>query len=134
MEWLYVSLEESMDGSELEGMELDAAVAKALGLECNVGAIGDDGYMIVPYPDRLHGHWRRAGDWQIFRPSSEWDHGGPIIECNGIEVGPGHADKWRAQVTKSGALGGEVIAHANGATPLIAAMRAYVASKTYNVK
>jgi hypothetical protein len=55
-----------------------------------------------------------------FQPSIDWEQGGAIIECERIEIVPN--DMWDAY--KEGQ-------HApnTGATPLIAAMRCYVASK-----
>jgi hypothetical protein len=54
--------------------------------------------------------------------STDWSQGGPIIEREGIGVGPaGCARKWNP-VT-------EQYDQFTGPTPLIAAMRCYVASK-----
>jgi hypothetical protein len=55
-----------------------------------------------------------------FRPSADWAQGGPIIEREGIALGQ-TADGWEATCD------GEVYVY--GKTPLIAAMRCYVASK-----
>jgi len=68
-----------------------------------------------------------------FHPSTDWAQGGPIIEREGIRIEPekysatGFAS-WRADIPK-----GPTSLHgyrwAFGPTPLIAAMRCYVASK-----
>lgn len=55
--------------------------------------------------------------------STNWSQGGPIIERERIELGS-FADKWQATMH----LEAESI-YERGPTPLIAAMRCYVASK-----
>jgi hypothetical protein len=86
--------------AELEGALLDAAVAKA-----------DE--VLVVYVE--------------YCPSENWSQGGPIIECEQIEVGPSERDgQWFACLPKSPR---DFNVGAWGATPLIAAMRAYCASK-----
>ena len=71
---------------------------------------------------------------RLFEPSTNWSHGGPIIEREGIEllcnhpviggkdpawgVWDGFACSWKTRSL-----------HYHGPTPLIAAMRCYVASK-----
>ncbi len=92
--------------AELEGNSLDAAVAMALGqpiatLDC----------MPIFY--------------EVPPVSSAWAHGGPIIERERITVQtwPGH---WAALWYGPGSAVGAI---AKGSTPLIAAMRAYVAAK-----
>lgn len=113
-----------VDVRELEGSELDAAVARAEG--------------------RLLGieEWK----WGEFAPSSNWEHGGPIIERERIVVAPQSPTLWVAFKAHEFAIGGgergdfgivsEIVvtfggvsAAMSGATPLIAAMRSYVASK-----
>jgi hypothetical protein len=75
-----------------------------------------------------------------FQPSANWAHGGPIIEREGISVVYHTQDEdepaeigWRAAyeiyalgVQSSGSVNGNFM---EGPTALIAAMRAYVASK-----
>jgi hypothetical protein len=55
-----------------------------------------------------------------FQPSIDWEQGGAIIECERIEIVPN--DAWDAYKE------GQHLPN-TGATPLIAAMRCYVASK-----
>jgi hypothetical protein len=55
-----------------------------------------------------------------FQPSIDWEQGGAIIECERIEIVPN--DMWDAYKE------GQHLPN-TGATPLIAAMRCYVASK-----
>jgi hypothetical protein len=62
-------------------------------------------------------------DPQPFCPSIAWDHGGPIIEREKIEVRPGSTDGlWFGSIH-------DVYMFMEGPTPLIAAMRCFVASK-----
>jgi hypothetical protein len=101
-----------MKTSELTGMALDWAVAKCEGEE---------------YRDRLE--WDGIGqEYPAHKYSTDWAQGGPIIEREKISVGnqehikgqPNHSN-WYATERKD--------AHGFGQTPLIAAMRCYVASK-----
>jgi hypothetical protein len=55
------------------------------------------------------------------KPSTDWAQGGPIIERERIEVRPYDGVKWIATDNLTN--------HTVGTTPLIAAMRCYVASK-----
>ena len=60
--------------------------------------------------------------------SSKWAQGGPIIEREGISiVQQGDAAEWVASVYNY--TEGDWHLHTTGPTPLIAAMRCYVASK-----
>ena len=90
-----------MKTSELTGAALDWAVAKCEG---NL----PEGYSFDPY---VHCY------------STSWAQGGPIIEREGIETTRGGAYAelfWKA--TRNSSI-------AYGPTPLVAAMRCYVASK-----
>lgn len=60
-------------------------------------------------------------NWGYFSPSTNWAHGGPIIERENLEIVPLCPGTWRVI-----SMGREWF---NGPTPLIAAMRCYVASK-----
>jgi hypothetical protein len=143
----------TMKVSELEGAALDAAVAKAEGIE---GLVEKDGRMCrVQEWDPEGMSWRDSlKDWVMwidYAPSQRWDHGGPIIERESIAVYLGrhvtHKDwpfgsrKWIAGFNLE-AENGHVydeydqdsasisLDHRQaGETPLIAAMRAYVASR-----
>ena len=89
-----------MKTSELTGAALDWAVAKCEGH--GIGSLDDP--------------------W--FAPSTDWSQGGPIIERECIDVmfeGP----EWYAYMRWAS---GRTIQY-DGPTPLIAAMRCYVASK-----
>jgi len=92
--------------ADLIGPALDWAVAKVW--------YGPEYDMSIPLFD----------DGLIFQPSALWQHGGPIIEREQITVeyqGWGGEDQWIGYIRHD-----EEIA---GPTPLIAAMRCFVASK-----
>ena len=112
--------------SELDGMRLDAAVAKACGFAWSA-TDADLGRKHV----RAATAWPRSDEF-VFEPSADWSDGGPIIQRERITLhAPEGNDLWLAYVGAD-ILGGEVCsscASAAGATALIAAMRAYVASK-----
>ena len=112
--------------SELEGRALDAAVALARGWTTD-GVWCDD-------PERPNdsiklgepGDWAEGGEY--FAPSTRWQDGGPIIEQERINVayddqGGSERGMWGAY--RYDGDGTMYFAEA----PLIAAMRAYVASK-----
>ena len=66
-------------------------------------------------------------DW-TYNPSGSWLEGGPIIEREGISVvQQGDAADWVASVYNHNE--DDWYMHTTGPTPLIAAMRCYVASK-----
>lgn len=105
-----------MKTSELIGPALDWAVAK-----CEFKdepKISPNGYVTVGHDPRF-----------AFCPSTEWGQGGPIIERE--KISPAYEPsmvyddscRWKAMSSMSAAE------HQYGPTPLIAAMRFYVASK-----
>lgn len=89
----------------LVGPQLDAAVARAERRGLSFDVRGEPAVCFV--------------DGVPYAPSSNWSQGGPIIERERILVAPKRAE-WRS-------LCGPW--DVTGPTPLIAAMRAYVASK-----
>ena len=102
--------------SELNGVQLDWAVAKADGWE----PMMDEGGLYF-YDFMEEKNWR---------PSTDWEQGGPIIEREVISIGKHTWDangviSWGA--SKSSLFQGAPFS--TGQTPLIAAMRCYVASK-----
>ena len=102
-----------MKTSELTGAALDWAVAK-----CEP----DDTLAI--YFDEVTGEPLEHDDWQdnqTYSPSTNWAQGGPIIEREDIELVP-KINHWDAYYA-------ELIVPYEGNTPLVAAMRCYVASK-----
>jgi hypothetical protein len=125
-----------MKTSELTGHALDWAVAKCAGLleprerygkmvpsvvlDMEYWTNGDPMVRLNPCPDA---YYRAEYD-----PSTNWEHGGPIIEREGIStVQQGDASEWVASVYNYNE--GDWRLHTTGPTPLIAAMRCYVASK-----
>jgi hypothetical protein len=102
--------------SEMMPPALNWAVAKCL---------PDDEFLFSPHPYLPDENGQPA--W--FNPSTNWAQGGPIIEREWIEVvpWPNESDedmRWRATQH-------DLVARVSctGPTPLIAAMRCYVASK-----
>lgn len=94
-----------MKTNDLMGATLDWAVAKCEGMDYL--SAHQDGLAV-----------------EYFSYSTEWSRGGPIIEGEKIEICPVGNGEWRAQLFGQGDL------HRHyGPTPLIAAMRCYVASK-----
>jgi len=100
-----------MKTSELTGHALDWAVAMCEGIDHDTAALnimfGDD------------------NDW-FLAPSTDWAQGGPIIEREGIGVYQ-YRGAWSAHCPLPN--GGLHACMENQPTPLIAAMRCYVASK-----
>jgi hypothetical protein len=100
--------------SELAGPALDWAVAKCEGYEARVrGATNGVQYIQAQHP--LFG-------WADWGPSTDWSQGGPIIEREEINTNIG--GQWVATMVRPGTS-----YRGHGPTPLIAAMRCYVASK-----
>jgi hypothetical protein len=105
--------------SDLEGVALDWAVAKCEGggaAYVNTHSRGE----VLMLSDDIH-PWSRGDTWG---PSYNWSQGGPIIERERIELDT-CGSEWRAV--------SEITFQSNtpryyGPTPLVAAMRCYVAS------
>ena len=94
-----------MKTNELIGPALDWAVAKCDGHDMDYFQVVD-----------------------AYLPSTDWAQGGPIIEREGINLDNyAKNPKWSAWTPAPDRESGE--AQAYGPTPLIAAMRCYVASK-----
>lgn len=104
-----------MKTSELTGAALEWAVAKC------------EGYTGIALQERTGAEW--------YSPSTDWAQGGPIIEREKIKVFPNVGGTWSAQIRHTEAhplVSHPVLAgwtNSSGQTPLIAAMRCYVASK-----
>jgi hypothetical protein len=95
-----------MKTSELTGSALDLAVAQAwYGPEYDIN---------VPLFD----------DGLIFQPSALWQHGGPIIERECINLKENGAGWWFAKIGDN-----KKDKWVRGTAPLMAAMRCFVASK-----
>jgi hypothetical protein len=75
----------------------------------------------VIYPDIIGDTLPFHSDGTDYAPSRKWSHGGPIIERERITIDAGqHGRLW---VARKGAH------ETTGPTPLVAAMRCYVASQ-----
>lgn len=100
-----------MKTSKLIGPALDWAVAK-----CE----GADDETLDPITFKYTAH--ASGGWCL---STDWNQGGPIIEREGLSVWVFDDVTWRAENPFS-----SIIQNVQeGPTPLISAMRCYVASK-----
>jgi hypothetical protein len=101
-----------MKVSELTGAALDWAVAKCI-YEPDDVVICEG--RVFAYDDATNG----------FNPSTDWAQGGPIIEREGISVATDDVEPWCGFIEddETNTL------FFSGPTPLIAAMRCYVASK-----
>ena len=102
-----------MKVAELEGALLDKWVAKAEGAAVYQDAYGDT--------------WEGS---RTYRPSTDWSRGGQIIERSRIQIVPQNVChlKWSAYLDE-GLPPGRYAVEQFGEAPLVAAMRAYVASK-----
>jgi hypothetical protein len=117
--------------SELQGVALDWAVA-----DCHM--------------ERMDFGWNRQrteivlSDFTTYSPSTDWAQGGPIIERESIatrhspkhgkwfaqiDTGSGNIMFWKRMCYRKGDFSKRVQVMFDGPTPLIAAMRCYVASK-----
>jgi len=117
-----------MKTSELTGAALDWAVAKCIGHRVaeNYGS-----YIRIHLPDL-----KQSGYTLAFCPSTDWSQGGPIIEREGLDVHCVNTGLWSAKwwannsgMVKNPAQRFKHNIQTDGPTPLIAAMRCYVASK-----
>jgi hypothetical protein len=111
--------------AELEGALLDAAVAKALG-DPRISLWGDSPWI-------EDGDWNRAGQGRGYAPSTDWRDGGPLVErlsdlhrvpkpdlYNEWGDQPPWRERWEARCGMQ---------KMQGPTPLVAAMRAFCASR-----
>lgn len=107
-----------MKTSELTGNALDWAVAKCEGHDAELNY--DE---VVSFKLVLGDEYRL-----VWKPSTDWAQGGVIIERECISIEHCWSDDeespamWQATYTNS-------LTEEQGATPLVAAMRCYVASK-----
>jgi hypothetical protein len=99
--------------SELEGAQLDYAVAVASGFTRARMSEVYAGEWVMPDGRQMFAPW--------FKPSTDWAHGGPIIEREQITIDCRKPERWLATGWEDD--------EQYGPTPLIAAMRAFVASK-----
>lgn len=113
--------------AELTGTALDWAVVSAKGYSKLALTISGE----VKEFQRMH-----SDGYHNY--STDWAQGGPIIEREKIKVLPNMGGTWSAQIrhTESHPLMSHPVlagwTNGSGGTPLIAAMRCYVASKLGN--
>jgi hypothetical protein len=122
-----------MKTSELIGPALDWAVAIALGYKDQIAVTdyGSDEEPFFAYPVRdkqdevLHARGDR------FKPSTDWSQGGPIIEREKLDLYHRTGrNVWSAAIWEDLPGGGQPMHKVvDCPTPLIAAMRCFVASK-----
>jgi hypothetical protein len=110
---------------EFEGAQLDLVVAQTAGLQ---GAQIVDGACMVPRPQAQPGESFLVH----FRPTSNWADAGPIVERHAISIWRyPDLDSWHAgtQFNFVREEGLKIQNYCQGPTPLVAAMRTFVASK-----
>jgi hypothetical protein len=122
-----------MKTSELTGAALNWAVGVAQGMQWesddpDVGlyhrSTSRKRYVVVPLD------YATMEDWslELYAPPTDWMQGGPIIEREGISVIEESDRTWTADIYRYTDLDTPLYSE-QGRTPLIAAMRCYVASK-----
>lgn len=111
-----------MKTSELTGAALDWAVAKCEGAtNLRYDTVATWWVDLNGEPRALSAGWSPRQSWH---PSTNWAQGGPIIEREGISLDQYHDfPNWAASCPPESGF------NWFGPTPLIAAMRCYVASK-----
>ena len=108
-------------------------VADLIGNDLNIAVAMADGHAVrrstLEHAPGIHEQWP-GGNWEWIRqPSTAWEHGGPIIEREGIELTPSAEGTWYALWIADRDSDTSPTSSAERFTPLVAAMRAYVASK-----
>ena len=104
--------------SEIQGRALDWAVAYCEGMK-NIEFDGIVWSFTIDGKIKVLSSGWAAMSWC---PSSDWAIAGPIIERQGIAISPNGDGRWWAYCERR-------VQNQYGLTPLIAAMRCYVASK-----
>ena len=104
-----------MKTAELTGAALDLAVATCEGL------VDENGWIALEIFTASRGYGAN-------RFSTNWAQGGPIIEREKVHLFQQESTgEWTATIARERMVGWRIISY--GPTPLIAAMRCYVASK-----
>ena len=123
--------------SELTDAALDWAVAKA---DESLHPKGDVRLLDGKVFTIEAGDYERSDRWQRYSPPTDWAQGGPIIEREGINLSVDYQDDalsedmvpigWKGNLWNNSVPGtAGFLQWAYGPTPMIAAMRCYVASK-----
>jgi hypothetical protein len=103
-----------MKTSDLTGFALDWAVAQCEGVTVDYVDDGINRCLLMSMGGR-------------FNPSTNWAQGGPIIEREGMQLSMEDRAEWRATMWWDDADGQREVLM-KGPTPLVAAMRCYVAA------
>lgn len=109
--------------NNLSGAALDWAVAKAGNVTVKLSPTGFLIYTDKSIPTGPQG--------RVYQPSTNWAQGGPIIEQEFIYADRLMGGQWLA--AKRNDEGDSFLCAEHGPTPLIAAMRCFVASKLGDV-
>lgn len=112
-----------MKTSELQGTALDWAVAKCEGVHVSMARGGWFVFDSDAWAEFRNDY--NDDKLQSFRPSTNWAQGGPIIEREMAKIERFSDALWEATIFTRTAQ--DFVQ--DGPTPLIAAMRCYVASK-----
>lgn len=116
--------------AELIGQALDYAVAVCEGGTFRMHTMRSYEPVTVPVMHWPNGYWVELCDLAY---SSDWSLSGEIIEREEIELLKWAREGWEAKATNYSFLNTpqetDVFAEGHGPTPLVAAMRCYVASK-----
>jgi hypothetical protein len=107
-----------MKTSELINLALNWAVMKAEGPDSFAATVYYDGDTPLRIDDQCDVP-------EIWDPSTNWAQGGPIIEREELTL----SCHWQRPYAIKVLVGEKRVVQGNGPTPLIAAMRCYVASK-----
>ena len=107
-----------MNIDDIDGISLDRWVAKAEGIEVKYST-ALEAWRIIGEPDEIQ-----------WLPHQDWAQAGPIIEREKIAISP-RAGEWTASIADPSENPNSpvVIAERTGATPLMAAMRCFVAHR-----
>ena len=127
-----------MNVDELSGDDLNRAVAKCYGMHVSMARGGWFVFDSDAYSEFCNEY--NDDKLQSFRPSTNWAQGGAIIQREKIGIwwathfvddeGNEYGNHWYAEIGCTDAnADSPYCGVATGATPLIAAMRCYVASK-----
>lgn len=123
--------------SQAEGLALGWLVAKA---DTNLYPVGDIRLLDGKLLSINAGDYEYSDRWRQYSPSTDWSQGGPIIEREGINLSVDYQDSalsndmvqigWKGNLWNNSVPGtAGFLQWAYGPTPLIAAMRCFVASK-----
>jgi hypothetical protein len=117
-----------MKTSELTGAALDWAVGRANSQIGQVELTNERGDWLPIFRHKSRGATGGGNlpPWEFYYPSIDWSHGGPIIEREKISVEYRDTFGWWVAYINGGT---DDEYGCTGQTPLIAAMRCYVASK-----